>query len=407
MSRNIVIINDFAHVNGGAGQVALSSAVALAKRNFSVTLFSAVAPVMPELAGSNVKAICLGQQDILNDPKRVRAAIRGIWNADAARVFSSYLDTLDESNTVIHVHSWTKALSSSVVRAAIKKRFKVVCTLHDYFTACPNGGFFNFQENRICTLKALSTSCIVSNCDARSYPQKLWRVARQVVQRGIGSIPGGIRHYIYVSDFSRDILSEYLPAGSAMYHVPNPIEAERSAPVDVSRNSAYSVIARLSKEKGVLLFARAAKELGCDALFVGDGACREEIRKINPCAKITGWATRGEVNGYINQTRVLVLPSLLYEAQPLVVLEAAGRGVPAVVPDRCAAADMVDNGITGLLFRSGDLRDLVLKMQTLLDDKLVGALGKAAFDKYWKSSFTMARHLDNLTDVYERVLAGS
>jgi hypothetical protein len=39
---NVVIVNDLAYVNGGAGQVALSSARGLADRRHQVTLFSAV-----------------------------------------------------------------------------------------------------------------------------------------------------------------------------------------------------------------------------------------------------------------------------------------------------------------------------------------------------------------------------
>ena len=40
-----------------------------------------------------------------------------IWNRDAARGMRALLDTLDPADTVVHLHSWTKALSSSVVRA--------------------------------------------------------------------------------------------------------------------------------------------------------------------------------------------------------------------------------------------------------------------------------------------------
>ena len=35
---------------------------------------------------------------------------------------------------------------SSVFDVAFKMNFKLVLTLHDYFTACPNGGYFNYQK---------------------------------------------------------------------------------------------------------------------------------------------------------------------------------------------------------------------------------------------------------------------
>ena len=66
------------------------------------------------------------------------------------------------------VAGWTKALSSSVFDVAFKMNFKVVLTLHDYFTACPNGGYFDYKENKICKRKPLSWKCIKCNCDSNS-----------------------------------------------------------------------------------------------------------------------------------------------------------------------------------------------------------------------------------------------
>ena len=43
MLKNIVIVNDCAHIEGGAASVAINSAIGLAK-HYSVYLFSAVQP---------------------------------------------------------------------------------------------------------------------------------------------------------------------------------------------------------------------------------------------------------------------------------------------------------------------------------------------------------------------------
>ncbi len=113
------------------------------------------------------------------------------------------LKDFDPKNTIVHLHGWSKALSSSVVHECVERSFKVVCTLHDYFVACLNGGFYNFRTNNICYLHALSLPCVLENCDSRSYNQTIWRVARQIVQRQFGGIPGGISAFISVSNFSK------------------------------------------------------------------------------------------------------------------------------------------------------------------------------------------------------------
>ena len=45
MLKNIVIINDSASINGGAGKVALTSAVGLANCGYYVIIFAALGPV--------------------------------------------------------------------------------------------------------------------------------------------------------------------------------------------------------------------------------------------------------------------------------------------------------------------------------------------------------------------------
>lgn len=406
MIKNVIIINDFAHVNGGAGQVALSSAVGLARSGYRVLVFSAVRPIMPELLENGVEVICTGQDEILKNPNRLQAAVQGLWNLKAAHMLSEKLDTCEKTNTVVHVHSWTKALSSSVVRMAIKKDFKVVCTLHDYFTACPNGGFYNYQTNKVCDVRPLSLRCIAQHCDVRSYSQKNWRVARQFIQKSFGLIPGGIRHYICVSDFSLNIIKPYLPSRAKLYSVSNPIESKQEAPVEVSKNTLYVAVGRLSKEKGFLLLAEAARKSGYPVLFIGDGECRRDIQAIHPDAKITGWISRDEVVRYLTQARAIIFPSIWYEAQPLVVLEGASQGIPIIVSDHCAAREMVCDGITGLWFKSGDADDLIKKMHMLQSDNLVSSLGQAAYHGHWTAPFTMERHLVALQEVYQKALTG-
>jgi hypothetical protein len=83
--KNVIIVNDFAHVNGGAGQVAFSSAKELAHRGFNVVVFSAVAPIDERLEFDRVKVVCLAQKDILTEKNRLRAIVQGCWNKNAKR----------------------------------------------------------------------------------------------------------------------------------------------------------------------------------------------------------------------------------------------------------------------------------------------------------------------------------
>jgi glycosyltransferase involved in cell wall biosynthesis len=214
------------------------------------------------------------------------------------------LSNLDPHQTVVHVHGWTKALSSSVIRAALSRKFKVICTLHDYFSACPNGSFFNYATNTICELQPLSGSCIASQCDRRHYGHKLWRVARQFVQNRFGGLPRELRHFIVVSPFSERILKPFLSPDSHIYHVQNPVHASYQDPVGVEANSAFVMVGRIAQEKGPQLFAEAASQLGCEAVFIGDGDQRADVLR-RPTAKMLGWLA-GDVTAQLKHARALV-----------------------------------------------------------------------------------------------------
>jgi glycosyltransferase involved in cell wall biosynthesis len=402
---HIVIVNDNAHVNGGAGWIGLSGGLALSKRGHQVTVFSAVGPVMPELlAEKNMKVICTQQYEILYDPNRLRAMIQGIWNFQAKQEMELLLESLDPKRTIVHIHTWSKALSSSVVQVALKKNFKVVITLHDYLIACPTGTLFNHPKQEICTLTPMGIKCIRENCDTRNYAHKVWRLGRQFIQDKYGMFPRELKHFITYSKLSRSVLEPFIPSGATIHTVENPIPIEKSSPVSVLNNTTFTFLGRLVKEKGASLLAEAAHRLQAEVTFVGDGDCREDILKLNSKAKITGWVQQKETGHYLKQARALVLPSLWYETQGLVVAEAAARGISAIVPDTCAARERVVDGVTGLWFKGGSVEDLTQKMALLQDPQVAARMGLAAYEQYWADPLTPERHVEKLERVYTQML---
>ena len=118
---NIVVVSDFAYVNGGNAAVALSSAVGLAQQGHSVTLFAGTGPVDRRVQSSPITVLCTDQQPIGDDPLRARAMVQGIWNVKASRMMGRVLDRMDLRRTVVHFHGWDKVLSSSVVRTALMR----------------------------------------------------------------------------------------------------------------------------------------------------------------------------------------------------------------------------------------------------------------------------------------------
>jgi glycosyltransferase involved in cell wall biosynthesis len=247
----------------------------------------------------------------------------------------------------------------------------------------------------------------MTQCDSRGYPHKVWRVVRQYIQHRWGRIPESIKHFIKVSDFSFNILHPYLPAGAMLYTVPNIIDVTFKPAVRVAENSAYTMVGRLSREKGPICFAEAACRGPFKAVFVGEGDCRGTVQAICSDAEVTGWCSRSQVVARLGQARALVFPSLWYEAQPLAIREAAAMGVPAIVSDRCAGRDDVVNGVTGLWFKGGDVGDLIRQLRRMQNDDAVQKMGQAAYNRYWANPATVDRHVLQLQTIYEAILNAS
>lgn len=402
---NIVIVNDYAHVAGGAGQVALINALEAARAGHHVILFTGVGPVLDDIRNiPNLTVICLNQFDILSNPRRVDAVINGIWNGRAAREFASVLEGLDPKETIIHVHALSKALSTSIIPRARGMGYKTIYHMHDYGVVCPNMGFYCFPDQAICRLRPLSLACLARQCDRRSYVHKGWRVVRQLVQKTLGHLPRGIDGFIAVSRFSHDILQPCLPVNIPVSIINNPINVPRQPRVEVETNRYYMFIGRLDEEKNPQLLARAAYSLSLPVYFVGDGPCRKEILTINPDAVVTGWLPHHDVQQLLELARVVVLPSNWYETQGMIVSEAAARGVPSIVSKTCAATEFIIRGTTGLTFETNDVNDLMKKMQFLQDDSVVGRMGAAVYEYFWSNPHDVRRYMTEILALYARVM---
>jgi glycosyltransferase involved in cell wall biosynthesis len=401
-----IIVNDQANIIGGSAVVALSSARGLASAGLPVTLFTGVGPVAPEIANrGDIEVVCLGAQEVAHDENRLRAFASGMHNFAAARELRKLLSAKDPRETVVHVHSWTKSLSSSVIHEALERRFPVVITLHDFFIGCPTGGLYLHREQALCHKQPLSLDCLSCNCDRRHFAHKVWRSARTLLQNRVLGISRRVRHYIAVSNFSAKLMRPWLAPDADITVVRNPIEVHRMAPAPLAEDAPFVFIGRFSAEKGPQLLAEAARRLDVPAVFVGDGDLAGEIRRLNPSATITGWVDAAGVNAWMRRARALVFPPLWYETLGLVVIEAAANGVPSIIADHCAATDYIHDGENGLHFRGGSADALCEAMQKIRDPRLAKRLGASAYEWFWNDPWTADQHTRSLLHLYNRIIS--
>ena len=388
----IVIVSDFGYVEGGAVAVAVKTALLLASKGRKVVFFCGEGPICEDLALSDVETVCLDMPSINSNPSRLNAIRNGIWNSHAYESFLGLLKRDDLKDAIVHVHTWTKVLSSAVFAAATENGNPILLTVHDYFSVCPNGGFYDYNDKRICGRKPMSGSCICRNCDKRSYAQKLWRVARQARQdRWVRNNPKV--HYAFVSEYCRDILIPFLHSEYNYVVLRNPIDHLKCSD-DRHEHDAFLFIGRVSPEKGADLFCEAVTAIGAKGIVIGDGEMLAELQARYPQIEFTGWVKPEQMRSHgINRAIAMVQPSRLHETALLTPLQMLELGVPCIVPDRCAARDYVEEGVNGLLFKTGDVEDLERAMRKMLERPL----------KPMEITIDDKGYLERLLGVYEDV----
>ena len=106
-------------------------------------------------------------------------------------------------------------------------------------------------------------------------------------------------------------------------------------------------------------------------LFVGDGQLREEVIEAGgDQVRVTGFVNRSEIPLVLSLADVLVLPSE-FEPYGVVVSEAQALGVPCIASDRCGCHgpdSVLQDGLSGFVYRCGNVDELMSRIQTLLDD---------------------------------------
>lgn len=369
MLKTICVVSDKAFISGGQAKIAIDTACLLAGAGYRTIFFAPVGPVDPSLEEAGVEVHCLGQADILSNTSRLNALMSGLWNHKAAQALSALLDKLDPATSIVHCHGYAKALSPSIGPILARSGVPCLFTMHEYFLACPNGGFYDYRRNEICERHALGFSCLTTNCDARHFSHKVWRVARQALSWGPGQLPSGLTDIAYLSRRQLKTMQEYLSPTAHLHHLPNPVQQPSAeALADPRSSSVFLYVGRLSPEKGGMNFATAARIAGVEAVVVGDGEQRSAIERENPDIKILGWRTPTVVREFMTKARSLVFPSLWYETFGLVAYEAIQAGLPVICGKWNAAAEAVTHGVNGLILDSMEPENLATAMSQLKQD---------------------------------------
>ncbi|QPH55952.1 glycosyltransferase family 4 protein [Pontivivens ytuae] len=396
----VVIVNDHAAVTGGQARVAIDAACGLAQAGKRVHYFAGAGPVDRDLQAAGVEVTCLNRPGMLDNPSLLDAMTSNLWSRGVARALTSLLERCEPKRTIVHTHGWAKSLTPSIAPVIAQSGHRHIYTMHEYFLACPNGGFFDFQAGEICQRRALSRSCLATHCDARARSHKAWRATRTAALRHVARWPRALRDVICISETQRRVMAPYLRPDVRLHHVPNPIALPQAPRAEAEHSDVLLFVGRLSPEKGAVLFAKAARQAGIHARFVGDGPEAEIVCQILPEAEFTGWRDAAGVAEQMRIARALVFPSLWHECQPLVPMEALAHGLPVICGAWNAACEAIPDG-AGLILQDRSPAAWANALASLArDDAAVTDMSMRAHANRNQFATSLSDHVGELCHIY-------
>ena len=152
---------------------------------------------------------------------------------------------------------------------------------------------------------------------------------------------------------------------------------------------------RMTAIKGGRYLAEAARMLDTAVTFAGDGPERDELRRLCPKAKFTGWVPQEQLRALASEHDVFVMPSVWPEPFGLAGLELA---MPVAAFAVGGIPDWLSDGVNGYLATSDPptARGLAAAIAKCLKDPKLhdGARARA-------SEFTLERHMNALIPILE------
>jgi glycosyltransferase involved in cell wall biosynthesis len=336
----------------------------------------------------------------------ISAFFSGIHNPFSRRVFGQFLREMRPD--IVHIHNLYPFISPSILPECTAQCIPVVMTVHNFRLACPNGLLLSHGEVCHRCLGGREYWCVLRNCENdifKSTGYALRTVAARILRRYYDNV----NHFICLSAFQRNMLvKEGLPANRVTV-LANPMSFT-SETISSKVNHGYvAYVGRISPEKDVPTLIEAARRLGdLQFKFAGDYHRLPEVIKQKPeNCEFLGQLNAEDIVQFYHNARMVVFATRCYEGFPTVLLEAMSHGLPVVCSRIGGLPEIVDDGITGLLYEPGNADELADRIRTLWQNPaLCQRLGDAG---RWKvnEDYAAERLLDRLLGIYEKVIMES
>jgi glycogen(starch) synthase len=299
---------------------------------------------------------------------------------------------------VLHAHDWS---INSALGPARRLGTPVVFTQHDYSHICATKRLMRGDEVCPGPAPVACTRCASSQYGPIVGPGVVLanfafsRVRRKQIDVFI-PVSSVVAFSTGLPDrCSYEVIPNFIPDSLLLNEVvPHP-------------NGPIVFVGDLSRDKGIDVLIEAYLQLSDAPHLVLAGRVLTEMPFDLPeRIELLGVVDHDSVMALMRSASVVVVPSIVPDCCPTVVLEAMAAGRPVVAARSGGIVDQVEDGVTGLLVAAGDSTALAAALSSIIHDSDgATAMGQRALDRV--HLFTATVVVARIENVYERLVAGA
>lgn len=333
---------------------------------------------------------------------KTKAFFSGIYSFAPKKAIRRML--AEQKPDLVHVNNLFPLISPSVLSDCHRAGLPVVMTVHNYRLICPNGLFMTNGKTCEKCSGGREYWCVLRNCE-KSLFKSVGYALRNYVARRRRFYINNVTVYTALTQFQRQRLIQEGYSSDRICVVPNMADVSEMK-VSVELGKYVSYIGRVSPEKGISTFIEAAR-LCRDIKFKIAGLnvrmpdlSKEALSNLEFC----GHLKAGQLDKFYRKSRIIILPSICYETFGLTLAEAALWGKPVICSRIGGLPEIVEDGVTGLLFQPDNAHDLQAKVRYLWErPELCKKMGQAGREKAL-CEYSAPKYYNNLMATYEKAI---